>query len=140
MALARGGPLPRRTPLRRGSPLRRSRLARLAPMSAARRAELVHRDAIREQVFTRDGHRCLLEHRPDLGGGCRGRLTPHHLQKASQGGPYTLTNLVTLCGHHNGWVEDRPIVAHSVGLVVRAGETVALAWQRLRAAGLVEGD
>ena len=123
------GALARRT----GAGLRRTPLAVVSPR---RRAEAEHRGIVWEAVLSRD-HYCLLSRHPGAAGRCRGRLTPHHLQKAGQGGPFTVGNLVVLCAGHNGWVEDHPRTAHALGLVVRAGETVALAWQRLRDRGLV---
>ncbi|HJV08638.1 MAG TPA: HNH endonuclease signature motif containing protein, partial [Acidimicrobiales bacterium] len=78
-------------------------------------------DAIRAQVFDRDAYRCQL--RDVAGAGrCYGPLTPHHRRKASQGGGYTLANLVTLCRHHNDQLEARADVAalgEQLGLVVR---------------------
>lgn len=92
--------------------------------------------AIRQAVFERDGYRCLLGGYP-WAPPCSGTpLTPHHLKKASQGGPYALENLVTLCGGHQTWVEDEPDKAHALGLVVRRGEEVEESWQLLRANGL----
>lgn len=70
---------------------------------------------IREAVFDRDGG-CVMF---DNGWGeCAGPDTPHHLKKASAGGSYTLTNLVTLCARHNGMVEDKPDEAEARGLVI----------------------
>jgi hypothetical protein len=136
---------PRRFPMGRGSALRRR--TALRPVSAARRADRPRRLEVNEAVYQRDGGRCLLAmlHRePEhfahgtLGVPCSGKpLTPHHLHKAVQGGPHTRGNLVTLCAGHNEGVEDWPSIAHQLGLVVWAGESVALAWQRLRSYGLV---
>lgn len=133
--------LPRRTPLRRtAGPKRGTGLVRGGRIRQARRlepAEVLRRRTVRAEVFQRDGG-CLLAHHQEFGGGCYGqRCTPHHLLKASAGGPYMADNLVTLCAHHNDWVEDHPTAAHAVGLVVRRGEVVALAWQRMRIRGLV---
>lgn len=117
----------RRTPLRRTS--------RLAPISKKRAAGTEDRRAIRERVYARDGWRCRLlasvgatyfsVNEDGLRGPyekvppCFGPLTPHHLLKASAGGPYTLDNLVTLCAGHNTWVEDHPATATALGLVIR---------------------
>lgn len=127
--MKRSGFLKRRTPLRS-----RTRLARrktLLPRSAKARALRDAADPVVAAVFDRDGG-CVLRSRPDEAGECFGGPTPHHLLKASQGGGWTVDNLVTLCRFHNGWVEDRPEHAWQLGLVVRRGETTALAWQRMR--------
>jgi hypothetical protein len=96
------------------------------------------------EVFDRDGHRCILAHPPSpvdtiSAGRCIGKLTPHHLRKQGQGGPWAAVNIVTLCTRHNGWVEQFPSLAHDLGLVIRTGETYADAWGRMRAAGLGVG-
>lgn len=90
-----------------------------------------------DEVYERDGHRCVLAAYPSHQ--CFGRLTPHHLRKTGQGGPWAAVNLVTLCAHGNGWVENEPTVAHTIGLVIRTGETYADAWARMRTAGLTPG-
>lgn len=137
--------LTRRTPLRRGRPLARGnglartgaplRRTRLAPISARRRADLPRRARVRDDVHARDGG-CLLE---QYGiGPCGGRLELHELRKASQGDDtYTAANGVSLCTIHNGWVEDNPLLAHVLGLVIRAGDDPADATARRRAHGLV---
>jgi hypothetical protein len=102
----------KRSPLKR----RRSRIA-VRPLTEA---EADRRWAVRAQVYARDRYRCLLERAGE--GPCSGLLTPHHLRKAGQGGPYTVENLVALCARHNSWVEDEPLRAHELGLVIRAGE------------------
>lgn len=87
-------------------------------LSAAERRD---RDAIRDAVFERDGYRCRLGHYSP----CYGPLTPHHRRKASQGGTYTLENLVALCASHNDALEaDADLAAYgrSVGLVLRTGD------------------
>lgn len=96
-------------------------------------------ELVRNAVFVRDGHRCiLLGSRVSGVPDCSGDLcTPHHLKKTSQGGRYENTNLVTLCQGHNSWVEDFPIMAHDLGLVCRRGDTIEECWDRMRAAGLV---
>lgn len=91
---------------------------------------------VRAEVFTRDGHRCLLRYRV-VGHFCLGDLTVHHLKKASQGGRYEKLNLVTLCAGANIWVEDWPITAHDLGLVCWRGDTLRACWDRLLQAGLV---
>jgi hypothetical protein len=80
------------------------------------------RRAVREQVFERDGHMCVLK--PLVADGsvppCRGkRETFHHLEKASAGGDYTVENGVTLCAGHQVFVEDHPAEATGLGLVIR---------------------
>lgn len=124
--------LARRTPLARSStPLRRTRIR---PISRKRAAARDERAEIREQVFARDRHRCLLS---TYGvGPCSGRLTPHHLRKEGQGGPYTVDNLLTLCSIHNDWVEDVPDLAWALGLVVRRGDPPELAAARRLARGI----
>ncbi|HEX7277895.1 MAG TPA: HNH endonuclease [Acidimicrobiales bacterium] len=110
---------------------------RINPRSARTIAAAPQRDLVRAEVFERDGYRCLLYGRRDVPP-CLGRLTVHHLRKSGQGGPYTPSNLVTLCSSHNdGFVEDQPDAAWELGLVCRNGETVDECWNRLRAAGLV---
>lgn len=132
----------RRTPLRRGASLQAtsalSRTSRLKPRSAKRVTRNEENDAVvRAVVFARDGGRCVAKPVADkLGGKCFGPLTPHHLIKASKGGAYSPEVLVSLCSFHNGMVEDRPATAHSLGLVVRSGETLEEAYEKMRAAGM----
>lgn len=92
---------------------------------------------IRAVVFDRDV-RCRLA--GSLGTGpCFGtRMTPHHLRKAGQGGPYSIENLVTLCANHNDWVEDFRPAAWTWGLVIGHGETPEWAWRRMVMFGLVD--
>jgi 5-methylcytosine-specific restriction endonuclease McrA len=75
---------------------------------------------IRNAVFERDGYRCVLAGIAGTGGlpECWGRLTPHHLKKAGQGGAYSTENLVTLCVRHNDDVEDQPNLYRALGLVL----------------------
>jgi len=106
-------------------------------------------EAVRAEVFTRDRGRCRLQ--PPNGargapgmwlcgaGQCFGSpLTFHHLRKSSQGGPYIAANGLTLCGFHNEWVEDRPKLAHTWGLVIRTGEGFVSTWARLQLFGLTD--
>lgn len=118
--MKRGGPLKRRTPLKQGK--------RLSARSKRREEEAADRTIVREFVFARDGYRCRIgdftaelarNHGVDPGP-CRGTITPHHLRKASQLGPYEPENLITLCAGHNSWVEDYPAAAEAVGLSVTA--------------------
>lgn len=91
------------------------------PRESRKRREAVksHR-AIREAVFARDRYLCRMP--IAVGGPCVGPLTPHHVRKASQGGGYTVENLIALCRFHNDWCEDEPDIAHRLGFVKRAGE------------------
>ncbi len=88
------------------------------PSVSASRSKLNReRREIRERVFARDGYRCQANW-PDTE--CFGPLTPHHLKKASGSGEYTEDNLLTLCSHHNSLVEDFPVTAALLGLVIRS--------------------
>lgn len=92
----------------------------LRTVSAKRRRENAARKAVRHAVFERDGYTCRLA---GLGvGECFGPLTPHHILKASQGGPYIEDNLAALCAYHNDAIEASAEVAlraAAVGLVRR---------------------
>lgn len=96
----------------------------------------IARQEIRRAVFLRDGH-CRLQ--GSCWGRCVGkRLTPHHLWKEGQGGPFTMRNLLTLCGGHNDGIETLPrLDMEAAGLVVPRGTTVTEAWRRLILAGIV---
>jgi hypothetical protein len=109
---------------------------RIAPRSRGFAVAVFEHEAIRAAVFERDGYRCLLG-ASSRAVRCVGRLTPHHLRKAGQGGPYAAENLVSLCEGCNGWVEDFPTTAYVLGLVCRAGDTLDECWERMRTAGLV---
>lgn len=85
-------------------------------MSKARRADTPRRSDVRAIVLERDGCCWLLKVCPEHQ--CRGEDGPHHLQKASQGGPYEEWNLLTLCASANVAVEDFPCWARARGLVV----------------------
>ncbi len=114
--------LERRTELRR-TPTKARRTGRLPAKSDKRRLDLARRQAVILAVLERDGCTCRAK---DLGfGPCWGPLTPHHLKKASQGGPFVPSNLVTLCSSHNTRVEDEPTRARQLGLVVYAWEATA---------------
>lgn len=91
----------------------------LPAKSERRYSENEYRAAIRQQVFDRDGG-CVMH--GEGWGECAGPDTPHHLKKASAGGSYTLTNLVTLCARHNVMVEDKPAEAEARGLVIHPWE------------------
>lgn len=91
----------------------------LRPVSRKRARENRTKAPIREAVFERDGA-CRLRGV----GECFGPLTPHHVRKASQGGEYSVDNLVALCAHHNGLLEsdaDFAALARRLGLVIRRG-------------------
>jgi hypothetical protein len=111
-------------------------------MSARRAAASIGRGDVRRAVYTRDGHRCLLavpgSGQPGVPR-CIGPLTPHHLRKSAQGGPYSEANLVTLCAGHNDWLETATGAGYgqAVGLVIRRGSDTDWAWTTMRAAGLV---
>jgi hypothetical protein len=90
-------------------------------------------DRAMRMVRARDNG-CLLRPRGD----CFGPLTIHHLRKQSQGGKWTIENCVMLCAGHNDAVEDNPDEFHGLGLVVRHGETVEMAWAKLHDYGLVD--
>lgn len=122
--------LERKTPLGRSTkPMKRG--GRIKPVSDKRAALRDEHAEVRAAVFARDRWRCQLEadllvrrHRADRAlleavGPCRGPLTPHHLQKASGLGGYTLENLTSLCAGHNNWVEDHPTLATELGMVRR---------------------
>lgn len=103
------------------SPIKRTKgLARSGRLSAkSKRKEEARADELieREFVFARDSHRCRFAGMWDA---CRGVLTPHHVLKASQGGPYHRDNLVAACAYHNDLVEqdaDFAAVARAAGLV-----------------------
>lgn len=93
--------------------------------------------AVFDAIVARD-QRCRLADSP-LTGPCLGRLTPHHLRKAAKQGPYTVSNLLTLCAAHNDWVETSPAADHvrTWGLVISWGDTLLGAWARLQLAGIV---
>jgi 5-methylcytosine-specific restriction endonuclease McrA len=97
--------------LRRRRPLARKSARRLAQ----ERAE----DAVRDEVFRRDGFRCQIQGR-DPEHRCWGPLTKHELRKRSQGGsPLDPDNCLTVCWAGNVEIEDRPGWAHALGLVLR---------------------
>jgi 5-methylcytosine-specific restriction endonuclease McrA len=119
----------RSRPLRSDPDKVRAWRARSRPLRSKGRGKMTadEKRPIREAVFARDMHRCQLA---DLGG-CFGGLTPHHRRKASQGGGYTVENLVSLCAHHNDELEadaDLASLARERGLVVRRDDT---AWETL---------
>ncbi|QSM04673.1 hypothetical protein PROPHIGD54-2_73 [Mycobacterium phage prophiGD54-2] len=76
----------------------------------------------RIEVLRRSGGLC---ERCGIGGG----LSMHHRKKRSQGGPWSLDNIVHVCGHGtvgcHGWIEHNPNAAHSEGYHVRPWEEPA---------------
>lgn len=54
------------------------------------------------------------------------QYTCHHRRKKSQGGPWSPSNLLAVCGHGtagcHGEIEANPMWAHARGLWLRAGE------------------
>lgn len=55
----------------------------------------------------------------------------HERRKRSSGGSLsTPANLMAACNRCNDWVEDRPLIAHRLGLVVRPGDPE---WEELGA-------
>lgn len=100
----------------------RQRSKRLKPASDRKRAAREDEALVREAVFARDRWTCQLRQaareRDDVPE-CWGRLSFHHLLKASAGGKYTEENGTTLCIGHNGWVEDQPELAAELGMVRR---------------------
>jgi hypothetical protein len=136
-------PLERRTELARGGPPRRQTGLRRNGTWVNHRPPKAVASAIRVAVYDRDGHRCRL--RGSTAGPCIGGLTVHHLRKESQGGRWTMRNLLTLCQGHNGWVETERLLSVAWGLYVSPmdGGTFALAdhgaaWARLQLAGIVD--
>lgn len=116
-----------RKPLRRGKRLRadptkqrewerRSRKP-LPRQSGKRLARAEVEREVRLAVWARDGG-CLLADGREPWGRCWGPRTFHHLQKASQGGPYTEENGVCLCLGHNAAQEDHPYESRAIGLTV----------------------
>jgi hypothetical protein len=120
---------PRRKPLARSGWLNRGKSLNRRSKRKAR--EIRESRPVVAAVRERDGG-CVLR---DVHA-CWGPLDPHHLRKQSQGGKWTEQNLVCLCRAGNGWVEDHPRAAHHLGLVVRDGEPVWWAWDRMVRADL----
>lgn len=116
--MKRGGPL-KRTPLQRGSStLKRTRLS---PVSAKQRQRVDDRRGTVAEALARDRQRCrlldmLVGHR------CAGPITPHHLRKQSAEHDDSAENIVALCAAGNTFVENEPLLAHRLGLVIRDGD------------------
>lgn len=120
-------PLKRMTPLRSSTPLVASgelkRKTWLRPVSDRQRRKNAERRVALEAAFgPREVWRCLVRDRPAwlaFMGPCLGPVNGHELLKRGQGGSITdVRNIVMLCNHHNGWVEDNPDAATSLGLVI----------------------
>jgi 5-methylcytosine-specific restriction endonuclease McrA len=133
----------KRSGLKRSSPEQigawRARSKQLRPKNRLRQTRLptstaVGRRETRAAVFERDRYRCQLAGLPGAGH-CFGGLTPHHRLKASQGGAYSLENLVTACAHHNGLLEADAGFAEAgikAGLVVRSWQPEAETLREVR--------
>lgn len=70
--------------------------------------------SVRQQVFARDGFRCLYCHRSLLRRRrypprCPHRPTLDHVVPRSQNGGYTTTNLITACAECNHRRGNRPV-------------------------------
>jgi hypothetical protein len=122
--------------VKRSKPIKRRR--RLAAVSEKRQLAAEQDAVIREAVFDRDGRRCCLKGALPAFGRCYGPLTPHHLRKAGQGGPYSMRNLITLCAFHNGRIESMPRAdMEALGLVIPRWQDTGTAWALLQLAGIV---
>lgn len=132
--------------MKRGRPPRQNRAKTREWQDRSRQAQVLDTNerAVREAVFARDGHRCLLRDHvgavvstdPMYGArlvevpDCYGGLTFQHRRKAAAQGAYTVANGCTLCLGHNYWVEDEPEAAKLVLplVVVREGDPE---WEQL---------
>lgn len=103
--------------------------SRPKPVSDKRRAENVIRAAMLEEKYGPRGEwQCSFRmylppgETPDP---CFGEINGHELVKASawRGGRLEPSNVVTLCNHHNGWIEDHPNEARELVLVRRRAFT-----------------
>lgn len=110
--------------------MKRTRLAQRGARSLAEQEEY----SAAKEVLEREARgRCAIG--PLIAGvdprhRCSGRYdAPHHLRKTGQGGSkINRANMVAACNPCNGWVEDEPDLARSLGLVVREGDDE---WERL---------
>lgn len=95
-------------------------------------------EEIRLAVYARDGH-CRLRDALAPWGPCMGDRTVHHLRKASQGGAYTMSNLIYLCAQHNDRIEELPRAdTVACGLVIpRDCQDPGRAWALMQLAGIV---
>jgi hypothetical protein len=91
-------------------------------ISQKRRKLMRERRAMLDETFgPKEEWQCSI---PPMGitywGECYGEVNGHELRKRSAGGSITdPENVVLLCNHHNQMVENRPIEARALGLVVR---------------------
>lgn len=92
------------------------RTGQLQRVSKKRSREERRRAQVREEVFARDNFRCQFPHN-QTPLPCVGALTVHHLLKASHGGAFEPSNLLSICAAANMWIEDHPLRARELGLV-----------------------
>jgi 5-methylcytosine-specific restriction endonuclease McrA len=64
-------------------------------------------DAVRREVFTRDGARCTFVSTDGRRCAERGRLELHHEQPFGRGGPATAENIRLMCQAHNRLLAER---------------------------------
>lgn len=84
-----------------------------------------YRQQVWRQILDRDGG-CVVAGEPWVNGEphvCRGKLTPHHVRKASAGGAFSARNLMVLCARGNDDLEDFPSLSELYPwLVCREGD------------------
>lgn len=90
--------------------------------SAKTKRDRPRRRKVSQAVRERDG-RCILAERiqehPDFPPHvCWGDLVPNHRWKASGGGPYVESNMDAVCWAGNQYIEDWPLEAKELGLVL----------------------
>jgi 5-methylcytosine-specific restriction endonuclease McrA len=102
--MKRGGPLRRRTPLKR-SEFRRSG-GGSGPTRKVRQ-EVIERDEVCRAAVLVPSVRC--------GGGPH----VHHVLPRSQGGGHDLSNLLLVCTVHHGWIHANPARSYTLGLLLR---------------------
>jgi hypothetical protein len=130
----------KRTPLRPGTD-RLERRTPLRPKSDKRAAEDDAYNEAKRRVRRRDKGVCLLgklaralppDH-PVAKHVCDGLRDPHHICPTGWGGPRCdENNMATHCrgGHH--WIHDHPVLAISLGLLVRHPTGLTWAHNRIR--------
>lgn len=111
--------------------------SRINPMSKKRREEKPDRDAAREAVFERDGHKCQFrqfvmnayplgwsetdpDRRADIAAfnplmRCSGPLEMHEPAHSKWVGRTNVERSVTACRFHNGIAEDLPELCRKIG-------------------------
>lgn len=92
----------------------------------------------------------LCEVRIDVGGVCRGVAeSKHHRRKKGQGGAWTPSNIVDICGHGtigcHGFIEANPATARRTGLWLYTGSEahttpVQISWRGIRGWYLLHDD